>query len=273
MAIVFPPNLRSESQNIPFVSFNIMEFRDRNSIADRTKVQGYGQGGANAQQVSATTNDSQSSKLLSKAGGKEGEELPNIYLPLPTSISNSYDPSWSIDNLKLLEGVRNMAAAYRGGSGVMDSLMKAGMSGAGAMYGGFGMSDTLKNITGYTPNPMKQPSFDSIDPRKFTFNYAMAPQNEREANIIQKIVETFTKAALPSIKDLTKAFVKFPCEFQIEFHNVKGFPKPTFCVCTGVNVGYDQSGINILPSGHTTQTTLSLSFTEVDIRTREDCGL
>ena len=82
----------------------------------------------------------------------------------------------------------------------------------------------------------------------------------------------FTAYSLPNISsDLL--IMDFPHEYQITFHNVKGFPILHPCVCTGIATNYTPNTLQLLQDGHSTQIVLALSFMETTLKTQQTPGV
>lgn len=249
----FPPDLGFlvEENKLPYVEFGIVKFRDRNLIKDTGPVSG---------SVPFTTYDGDQTKNFTTI-------LDRVWLPLPANMSNSYSPSWDMAGMPLIETAR---AALQSNGGLMsaEAAKKFAEAGLGIVAGGL-----IQKFTSQTPNPKKQALFNGIDPRSFTFNWLLTPQSEAEAKLIETIIATFTKNALPDLENKSDSFFDFPAEFEIVFHNVKGFPALSYCVCTNVSTDYSAGATQLLQSGHSVQVALSLSFSETDLRTKSRPGL
>lgn len=250
MSIRYPLDLGHKVENdFPYVTFDIVQYRDRNWIVDS--------GPASSGEVSKhwDTYVNEDVKTI---------YLDTIHLPLPDNVQNGYAPNWEMTDLRIIEGIR-------------DVLQASGMSEIATIAGGAVLSvtvgDMMKKIAAKTPNPKKQAIFNGIEARGFSFNWTFIPYSQQEAETIDNIIKTFTMHSLPNLEKPSDAFYDFPAEFGITFNNVKGFPKLSYCVCVGVNVGYSQSNTQIMSDGYATQTTLSLSFLETDLRTKTRPGI
>lgn len=251
----FPPELGSTLSEIdtryPYVHFDIIKFRNRTFVTDNSNASSSVAQIADNVSINATTSDTI-------------HRLDSVYLPLPNDIQNNYSLSWEMSDL-------------RGTKALVDLFSADGLSGAASsLYNnvpGLLFDKLAKVATAQTPNPKKQALFNGIEPRTFSFNWMFAPQSLREAEQIDRIVGVLTRHSLPSLETENSAFFQFPSEFIIEYHNVVGFPKSSTCVCTGVNINKSPNSVQLLQSGHTVQTQLSMTFLETELLRKQKPGL
>lgn len=242
MKKIFPNDLQQASD--PFVSFRIVKFRDRNVIRDSSKPES-------------------STFVVNGPNARDRvDTLDWVHLPLPMSMQNNYSPNWEMADMRLIEAARDALNApdKMAGAGVLFDFGHAVIAG-----------DLTKKLAFKTPNPKKQALFNGIDPRNFTFSWQFTPQTERESEQIQEIIRTFVSNALP--EKANESFFNFPAEFLISFTNVKGYPKLSYCVCTGVATDLTPQSLQLLRSGHPVSVGFSLSFMETDLRTKERPGI
>lgn len=272
--IRFPENLGS-TNDIPYMSFKAVKYFDPRFIVDRNAIS------------SATLRDTEGNikNIQAAIAGvlsgvattdtRKREHYGTVFLPLPEGLSNSISPSWDMANQQLLaiaaEGVKGLASQ---GSGAISTgvIAKIGFDYAATQIR---QTDVFRGSTASTPNPKKQALFNGIDPRSFSWSWTLIPHSQQEAEQILNIIRFFTENSLPSLDNPNGAFFDFPNEFIIEFDSsLKGFPKIKDCVCTGVSTQFSQGGsIQLLESGHPVQTTISLSFTETQLLTKQNPGI
>jgi hypothetical protein len=112
-----------------------------------------------------------------------------------------------------------------------------------------------------------------MDTREFSFTYTFSPHSEQEAITLEEICKFFRKYALPSKNAAVDYIFDFPCQFSIEFVDVRGYPKIGPCVCTAEVKSPTSGALAIYKSGHPVQTAISLTFKEIDVLTEEEPGV
>lgn len=250
MAIRYPLDLGHKAENnFPYMSFDIIKFRDRNFIKDSAP---------------SSSGKPDTVNPIVKLSDQPPTVLNTVYLPLPDNVQNNYSPSWEMTDLRFVQGIRELAAA----NGVLEGAMAL----VGTIYS-YTLGDLNKKVFSQTPNPKKQAIFQGIEPRYFSWQWTFLPYSQQESEVVENIIKAFTENSLPDLESSASTFFDFPSEYAISFRNVKGFPTPGYCVCNGVNVSYSQSNTQIMEDGHASQITLSLSFMETDLRTKRKPGL
>lgn len=184
----------------------------------------------------------------------------DVFLPLPSSLNASWTPNWEMTDTRFLSAMTDANSGRE--------MLQNGIAYVGSLL----LERVQQVMAARVPNPRKQALFNGIEPRTFSFSWILSPQSEREANTIQAIVKEFAKYSLPKLVANGSQF-EFPAEFEISFHNIEGAPKLASCVCTGVSCDLGPSSIQLLNSGHTIQTALTLSFMETELRTQDSPGI
>lgn len=232
----------ANTKRLPFVHFDIIKFRNRTFVTDNSN---------GSSSIAGSTSD-------------EKVRLDSVYLPLPNDVQNNYSLNWEMADLRGIKALVDLFQAD-GIGGRIDSLERN--------LPGILFDKLAKVATARTPNPKKQALFNGIDPRTFTFTYLFSPQSLREAEQIEKIIKTLTIHALPSLENENAAFFQFPSEFDIKFHNVAGFPKPSTCVCTSISTNFSPNTMQLLESGHAVQTQLTMTFLETELLRKQKPGM
>ena len=241
---VFPSTLvgqlPSQAPTYPFVHFNLIKFRDRWNIKDK----------------------SDGSSPIAVVASDQKITIANITLPLPQDVQSTVAPQWDMMDSKILSGVMDIFKNGLLNNDTWNNLVAI-------------VTPTIQQkIYQNTANPKKQAFFQGIDPRDFTFSWVLTPQSKEEAFTVRNIVGCFTVNSLPDIKSSDQAFFLFPCEYMIQFAGVTGFPQfPESLVCTGVAVNYTPNGLELTTDGHAVSTTLTLAFKETTIRTQGSPGI
>ena len=182
-----------------------------------------------------------------------------LYIPDEVSLSENaqYGEASLIDALgDLTGGIIKKASSYidKGGS----ALLRLGI-----------------NNIGYVFNPQEQLMFEGIDFRKFSMSFTFTPSNKEEAQAVNDIITTFRKNAAPDIGGFYGFFFIPPSQFMISYcsnggknkfiHNFKR------SVLEDVTVNYAPNGWSAHAiDGAPVQTTLSLTFKEMELVTRSD---
>lgn len=181
-----------------------------------------------------------------------------LYIPEEVNLHESaqYGKESFIDALGDLSfGAIKKASSYidKGGS----SLLRLGL-----------------NKIGYVFNPQEQLMFEGIDFRSFEMSFTFTPYSESEAAAVQKIVQTFRKNAAPNIGGILGFFFIPPSQFNITYYN--GEKPNTYLhkfkrsVLENVTVNYAPNGWSAHKGGAPVQTTMSLTFKELELVTRDD---
>lgn len=284
----YPLDLGDKADTLPFVQFRIIKYNERTLIKDAQRVSSLAEAYTSPEVRKLDQNIQDSIKKLdpsaqafyeknkqsiinSASNPYEIQELSNIFLPLPENLQNTYSPQWNMEDMIILNGIRDTIDALAGGD--IGQAIKSGAGGVLAAASSNNGGLLSQKIGALTPNPKKQALFTGIEPRNFVFEYVFSAQSKQEAEVIEGIVKTLNRYSLPSLEDPRDAFYKFPAEFSIKFHNVKGFPDISWCVCKGISTNYAPGSMQILESGHAIQIGLTMTFEETSLRTQEDMGL
>ena len=124
-------------------------------------------------------------------------------------------------------------------------------------------------------------SFEGVGRREFNYTFVFIPKSEQEAKVVDEIVNMFKEHSMPEYTGTTGRNFTIPDTFEIEYM-YRGarnnfLNKISTCFCNGVQVSYggdrwyaydETQGVH--GSGTPPQrTTLTLSFKEMEIITRE----
>lgn len=116
--------------------------------------------------------------------------------------------------------------------------------------------------------------FETIDRRTFQFDFRMIPRSQKEATSISNIVKTFRKNMAPSIPkpENTRQMI-VPSLFEMEFYSDSApnpyLPKIGKSICTACNIAYGGERISLYKDSHPIETSMQLTFQELEINTRE----
>ena len=186
-----------------------------------------------------------------------GEQIA-LYIPEEVNLNENaqYGEASFINALgDLSGGIIKKASSYidKGGS----ALLRLGL-----------------NKFGYVFNPQEQLMFEGIDFRKFNMSFTFTPTSAEEAEAVRRIIEIFRKNAAPDIGGLYGFFFIPPSQFNIAYYSggsankfVHNFKRS---VLEDVTVNYAPNGWSAHYDGSPVQTTLSLSFKELELVTSSD---
>lgn len=299
----FPADLgsnSSENSNIPWVEFRAVKYDHVNLIMDSKTGKQISVDVFNPDQ---TLNYDKVKTAIVIAGKTVGENVADgvantaiqvktrgqrpaistgysFCFPLPQQFGTSYSPQWEMKDTKFID------IALRGFSNAMNRFNGDGNAAAGEVFGAasdlFMMAPEAITVALFgqfsqifgakTLNPKKQAIFNGIDPRSFGFDYTFVAHSAKEADTIEKMLADFIKCTLPSETE-DQIFFEFPYEWQISFHNVRGYPKLANCVCNSISVNPGTTNAQLLDSGHPIQMSLTMSFIETSLRTKQSPGI
>jgi len=188
--------------------------------------------------------------------------------------------------------VRNMAnkdyeAAARGvvesaKAIVGEAAIKAATEIAEGLTGAEGTRGLINKAFGQADNPYMEVLFDAMQLRTFTYNFTFSPKNKQETEDVQKIIALFRFHMSPELKGAANRFLTLPSEFDIHYmyQDQAGqasendfYNKIATCVCTGCDVNYTPDGVKSFEGGAPTKITMTLSFQETELLTKERVNL
>ena len=151
---------------------------------------------------------------------------------------------------------------------------------ASPLLGDIGASINL--AAGQTLNPKETLVFEGVQLRSHTFTWELYPDNTRDSDQINNIVNIMKRSVLPRTVSFEvgsfsfdRAFLKFPHVVYTYLIGVDGgsFPKYKPAMVTNMTVDYNPGGmVSILKGGKPNGVTLSISMQELAIETAEDYG-
>lgn len=172
----------------------------------------------------------------------------------------------------MLGGIAKFAAPAIGGAigGV------AGLA-AGAGVGNFLSSSgerigNIAQIFGTPINPKVEVLYANTAQREFTFDFLLAPTNEKESLVVEQIIRTLRFHAAPELRQgyIDSFFYVPPSEFDITFYN-RGIentkiPRINTCVLARMDVSYAPTGVySTFHNGYPVQMRMMLLFRETEV--------
>jgi hypothetical protein len=153
-----------------------------------------------------------------------------------------------------------------------NKFVKAGLDYAGVDAGA--LSKILLNAQGYSVNPQVQLLFNQISLRDFNLSFTFTPKSREESYEVEKIIKMFKYHFAPGLykgkeTSSNSMFLEAPSVFNVSFNintiENKYLPKYGDCALTDIDVNYAPNGWSSFEDGAPIQTTLSLSFKEMEI--------
>jgi hypothetical protein len=236
-----------------------------------------------------------------KVAGLRGTEIlgGTIRLPMPSSLSTDYNPTYADESLGPLAGaalkpfdramygnrdLESEAQMGTGQSAIAATIKNTAAGGGVALVQGLfsglpGSSEAatataLKVFGGIAVNQHKVVLFTGVGFREHTFSWKLSPRNRNESNAIRLICEMFKFYSHPEYL-AAGLFFKYPEFFHIKFRHPSYLFELEPSVCTDVRIEYHGQGFpayirdaNGAGVPAPAEVTLSLSFKETEIITK-----
>jgi len=175
------------------------------------------------------------------------------------------------------EGIARSLVASTGQ--VLDKAAKKAVSElAEVVTGAEGIEQLINKAQGQADNPYMEVLFDAMQLRTFTYNFTMAPRNEDEAYEIQRIIQLFRFHMAPELRGGQSRFLGLPSQFDIHYMYLSKegiasennyYNRVATCVLQNCEVNYTPTGVKSFEDGGPTQTTMSLTFKETELLTKD----
>ena len=186
------------------------------------------------------------------------------------SIGNTVE-----DTLRKFASVVNNISSTQAAGTVAAKFALKGLSAIGAG----GLQSGLEAGFGATINPYAAMTFEGVNLKTFTWNWALAPKSRDETKTIKKIITSLKKNSLPYYKKFTvygataiagRSFLGYP---NVCLPIIAGVDtlvmKP--CMISNLNVDYGAGGeLAFLEGGNPAVVKIELTLQEMQIWTRED---
>jgi hypothetical protein len=214
---------------------------------------------------------------------------------MPDTLHAHYSASWNDFDLASVGGstIRNIDQVA---GNIMDTLRNKGdlvnaissdpsvtqlatesLKGLLGKYTGIdagNLGKILLNAQGYSVNPQVQLLFNQVSLRDFNLSFTFTPKSKDESYEVQKIIKMFKYHFAPGLykgkeTSSNSMFLEAPSVFNVNF-NINGIenkylPKYGDCALVDIDVNYAPNGWASFEDGAPVQTTLSLSFKEMEI--------
>ena len=213
-----------------------------------------------------------------------------IRLYTPNSIMNKTSANWQTSELgalaRITEVLANIDKVTLGdvGQGLRQGVVNM-IAGATQALGLGQGKDLAEYARATIANNHLEVLFQGVDHRTFNFTFKFTPINQKEAEEVKKIIDEFRFHQMPEFLQTagssSTSYYIYPSEFDIKFLaggvENKNIHKIATCVLVDTDVDYsaddgtfktfkDEQGKN---SGHPVQTTLTLTFMETSLLSKE----
>ncbi len=209
--------------------------------------------------------------------------ISTIVLGMPNQ-NHTFDykiETTGISKTGMTKNIADFLKSAFAGDAKLEDLKELGAEGAGRfirqLIGTISPSAELLETmaSGFVYNPNVENAFKSVPFREFTFTFDLIPKNAEEMSMMHNIIKTFKYYMSPTT---TSDKMYTPSEFQITYayrENKNNYiPNISRCMLTGCKVEYapDSKFHTFYPDSEgapPVATTMELSFTELEIMTKE----
>ena len=165
-----------------------------------------------------------------------------------------------------------------GTKGLLGDSAARAIGGVAELAGAEGVEALTKKAFGNADNPYMEVLFDSMNLRTFTYNFNFAPKSQEEAYEVQRIIQLFRFHMAPELRPGVNRYLGLPSQFDIHymFLSKSGqtsennfYNRIATCVLQTCDVNYTPNGVKSFEDGGPTATTMSLTFKEIELLTKD----
>lgn len=239
----------------------------------------------------------EASQLAQGVSYKLSRSAPIVDMYIPLSLTYNDGAQYENANLNVLgagtlEGMQQgsgiLASAYNalaeGVGSVFGYLLDPSISGEAARLGALRVSRNIPNA-GFqaavsigvqrTMNPNTRALFKGVNLREFSFNFKMIANSQREAIMIERIVNHFRTELYPNVIDALNVPIAYemPNAFSIQFTHRGAeakMPKLEYCFLRNVQTVYNATGAAFHPDGRPNEVDMTLNFVEMRTLNKKD---
>ena len=162
--------------------------------------------------------------------------------------------------------------------GVAKEMTFKAIGAVGELFGAEGADKLAKKSFGEADNPYMEVLFDAMQLRTFTYNFKFAPRNQQEAYEVQKIIQLFRFHMAPELRPGVNRYLGLPSQFDIHYMFLSRdgqasennyYNRIATCVLQDCKVNYTPEGVKSFEDGGPTQTTMTLTFKEIELLTKD----
>ena len=209
------------------------------------------------------------------------DKLSQNYGPAATGVLGFLAASGGkfLDSMKRNDFTGAASILLGTGGGVLEEILKnVGSSVVETITQSEGGYEMLNQVFGRAANPYMEVFYDGTSLRTFTYNFTFAPKNEDERDDVQKIITMFRFHSSPELRTDHNMFLGLPSEFDIHYmyQNSDGkatendfYHKIATCVLQDVTTDFTPGGVYSHADGSPVKITMSLTFTETEIITKD----
>ena len=263
---VYPQSLRQGAERQDFLKFNMLKYEPR-----PFNKEGFG-----------FQDRSDTNKRI----------IGTVILPIPGNIQDAQSVKWgdkSMTPIDMAKANIALAGITQGGEGFAEAVGNQASSMAdafgtdkdalAAVIAGWaaGGQDILTRTTGAIANPNMELLFGGPNLRNFSFQWTLAPRNDKEAKDVIKILRFFKQGMSP-IRTKSRLFMKSPHTFQLSYNNSKGeqhkyLNKFKECALQSFSVNYAPNGTySTYEDGVMTAYQMSMTYSELNPVFNDDYG-
>ena len=201
------------------------------------------------------------SKITFKQRRSEAKAAINLYMPDTLEFTNSA----GYNQTSLLEVAEAVLTRIPGVAEVAKPAFSVIQSNA---------TKLALSSQGLALNPQQQLMFDGIDFRTFQMSFTFTPFSKDEATTVKNIIKMFKTHAAPRIVNGAAGMLFIPpsvfnLKFMLGDKENENIAKVGQCVIETIDVNYAPNGWSAHTDGAPIQTTLSISFKEIELMDRE----
>ena len=161
---------------------------------------------------------------------------------------------------------------------IMEAAKRMGGDLLEGLTGAEGTVGLVNKAFGQATNPYMEVLFEQMGMRSFTYNFTFAPRNADETEDVQRIIKMFRFHMAPELQGANERFLTLPSTFDIHYmyqmsseiaRENSFYHKIATCVLSDCQVDYTPGGVKSFASGAPTQITMSLTFKETELLTKE----
>ena len=172
----------------------------------------------------------------------------------------------------------------RAAAGVADAVANFASGGTDG-----GSYDLVQKAFGRATNPYMEVMFNKMKLRSFTYSFTFQPRSELERDEVQAIIKLFRFHMAPELQTDNMRFMGIPSTFDIHYmfqtsdegesldHTTakenQYVNKIATCVLENCEVDYTSDGVKTFRDGSPTTITMSLTFQETEIMTKDKIDL
>ena len=238
-----------------------------------------------------STTSTSTKKGVSSAFNDTRRISDSVSLYLPPSVEDTTtagytDAATGIAGFLVASGIdvqgKDAAAIAKSISGAGKALLQdatyKSIGVVAELAGAEGADKLAKKAFGEADNPYMEVLFDAMQLRTFTYNFQFAPRSEDEAIEVQRIIQLFRFHMAPELRPGVNRYLGLPSQFDIHYMFLSRdgvasennfYNRIATCVLQDCKVNYTPNGVKSFEDGGPTQTTMTLTFKEIELLTKD----